>query len=118
MVRIIAVAGQCSACHAWNTITEMRIAASPQWRETSVYQAAPVTRRLEGAAVETSVWALRVSPPGLKSSIAYWRRRGAGQRDPDWRQPRRGIDPVAADFVQAGGRMKRCMSPGGGVRSR
>ncbi len=22
--------GQCSACHAWNTITEMRIAASPQ----------------------------------------------------------------------------------------
>ncbi len=25
-----ALAGQCSACHAWNTITEMRIAASPQ----------------------------------------------------------------------------------------
>ncbi|MSE16993.1 DNA repair protein RadA, partial [Pantoea agglomerans] len=21
--------GQCSACHAWNTITEVRIAASP-----------------------------------------------------------------------------------------
>ena len=25
-----ALQGQCSACHAWNTITEMRIAASPQ----------------------------------------------------------------------------------------
>jgi hypothetical protein len=26
--------GQCSACHAWNTITEMRIAASPQVAKT------------------------------------------------------------------------------------
>jgi DNA repair protein RadA/Sms len=27
--------GQCSACHAWNTITEVRVAASPAWRATS-----------------------------------------------------------------------------------
>ncbi len=65
--------GQCSACHARNTITEMRIAASPQVARNE---------RLSGYAGHAGVSKVqklsdispkrcRVSPPVLKSSTAY-----------------------------------------------
>ncbi len=56
--------GQCSACHAWNTITEMRIAASPQVaRNERLSGYAGNAERVEGAE------AVRYQPGGAAAFL-------------------------------------------------
>ncbi|SQC87333.1 DNA repair protein RadA [Klebsiella pneumoniae] len=96
--------GQCSACHAWNTITEMRIAASPQVARNerlSGYAGNAGVSKVQKLS-DISLEALPRFSTGFKEfDPRAGRRRGAGQRDPDWRQPRRGqIDAAAANPLQ------------------
>ncbi|XNM82467.1 hypothetical protein ACLK1V_24260 [Escherichia coli] len=65
--------GQCSACHAWNTITEVRLAASPtvaRNERLSGYAVAPGWQKSRNSPI-SALKSCRVFPPDLKSSTAY-----------------------------------------------
>ncbi|GHL45977.1 hypothetical protein ECZU29_08270 [Escherichia coli] len=65
--------GQCSACHAWNTITEVRLAASPtvaRNERLSGYAGSAGVAKVRNFPT-SALKSCRVFPPDLKSSTAY-----------------------------------------------
>lgn len=71
--RLSALAGQCSACHAWNTITEVRLAASPtvaRNERLSGYAGSAGVAKVQKLS-DISLEELPRFPPDSKSSTAY-----------------------------------------------
>lgn len=79
--------GQCSACHAWNTITEVRLAASPMVARNerlSGYAGSAGVAKVQKLS-DISLEELPRFPPDLRVRPRTRRRRGARKCHSDWR---------------------------------